>query len=323
MRYFVKQPLPPQAPVVHARPGAELCYQCDGRRVCWLCAGAGTFAEDVCGECRGDQWCITCSGAGELPEGTRGKRAAARVAPAGGPSSSDAVPAKGASGRKLAPLPPQEPVTDPGPEAELCYECDGKRVCWACGGAGVSEQRPCGWCAAERWCIVCRGKGVLPEGAHVRAKVLQGNASQSRPGDVAGKGALAEGAHVRAKVSQGNESQSRPGDVGFFREMGHDDSGAPSLVDSRGKRGPEHKDKVVAYLRAGRMRSFSPGYADDFFDPTKTAGTRSTRTDGTYAWPDYLAYYVERYDVALPKDFERFMKARSWRHRDNAPTGSK
>jgi hypothetical protein len=69
MRYFVKPPLPAQAPIVHARPGAELCYQCDGRRICWLCAGAGTFAEDVCGECRGDQWCITCRGAGELPEG--------------------------------------------------------------------------------------------------------------------------------------------------------------------------------------------------------------------------------------------------------------
>jgi hypothetical protein len=78
MRYFVKPPLPAQAPIVHARPGAGLCYQCDGRQVCWLCAGAGTFAEDVCGECRGDQWCITCRGAGELPEGTRAERSAAR-----------------------------------------------------------------------------------------------------------------------------------------------------------------------------------------------------------------------------------------------------
>jgi hypothetical protein len=196
--------------------------------------------------------------------------------------------------KNLVPLPPQEPVTDAGAGQELCYECDGKRVCWACGGAGTLKDRSCGYCAGERWCIVCRGKGTVPEGAHVRAKVPVGKATAIRPGD-----------------------------VGFFREMGHDVSGAPSLVSSRGKRGPENKDKVVAYLRAGQLRSVSPGYADDFFDQTKTAGTRSTRTDGTYAWPDYLAYYVERYDVALPKDFERFMEARGWRHREAGPASGK
>lgn len=58
-----------------------------------------------------------------------------------------------------------EPITTPPAGEELCYECDGKRVCWSCHGRGarLSGAR-CGQCVGRGWCIVCNGAGTLPEG---------------------------------------------------------------------------------------------------------------------------------------------------------------
>ena len=100
--------------------------------------------------------------------------------------------------------------------------------------------------------------------------------------------------------------------VGFFGELGYDEMpGAPSLLDACNKRGPANKDKVVAYLRSGALFIISPGYAEDYFDGSH-AGKLSFLTDGTYAWPGSLAHYVDRYDVALPAEFEQFMEANAW-----------
>jgi hypothetical protein len=99
--------------------------------------------------------------------------------------------------------------------------------------------------------------------------------------------------------------------IGAFREMGYDDDD-PSLVDARGKRGSEHKEQVVSYLRSGTSYIVSPGPVADFFNTSQYAGTAGIRTDGVYAWPDFLAHYVERYDVELPADFEQHMRANNW-----------
>jgi hypothetical protein len=196
-------------------------------------------------------------------------------------------------------LAPQRAVVEAPPGNELCYECAGHRVCWACGGAGNLSGGRCNWCQGDRWCIICDGAGVLEEGARARAEA-------SSPTTRSASTSLRTG-----------------GEVGFFREMGNDENDAPSLIASRGRRTPANKDKVVGYLRGGRMATFSPGYAPDYFDGRRDAGTYSTRTDGTFTWPDYLAFYVEQYDVALPQDFERFIEARSWRHPATTPTRSK
>jgi hypothetical protein len=100
--------------------------------------------------------------------------------------------------------------------------------------------------------------------------------------------------------------------VGTFVEHGFDHDGAPSLVALRGQRPPAHKAEVVAYLRAGVALSLSPGRVDDHFEPGRRAGTAGLRTDGHFAWPDYLAYYVDRHDVALPAELEAHMAAHAW-----------
>jgi hypothetical protein len=101
--------------------------------------------------------------------------------------------------------------------------------------------------------------------------------------------------------------------VGNFREMGYDDEpSAPSLLDGKGKRDARNKAAVVAYLRRAKSISLSPGREEDFFDPSQTIGSHTMRTDGVYVWPDFLAGYVDRYDVLLPADFEEHMAQRSW-----------
>jgi len=102
--------------------------------------------------------------------------------------------------------------------------------------------------------------------------------------------------------------------VGHFREMGYDDMlDAPSLVEERGKRPPAHKAEVLAYLRKAPAVTYSPGINTDYFDPSGWVRGDTMRTDGVYTWPDFLADYVERYDVALPDTFEHHMEARAWR----------
>jgi hypothetical protein len=99
--------------------------------------------------------------------------------------------------------------------------------------------------------------------------------------------------------------------IGNFREAGYVKD-APSLAAAQGKRTAANKERVVTYLRAGTSYTVSPGPVADLFDPTQHAGTAGILTDGVYAWPHFLAYYVDRYDVELPAEFEQHMRERSW-----------
>lgn len=101
--------------------------------------------------------------------------------------------------------------------------------------------------------------------------------------------------------------------AGNFRELGYDDHpNAPSLFDGRGKRTHSNKEKVIVYLRTATTLIMSPGCDEDVLDPSKNAGSASVMTDGVYAWPKTLAYYVETYDVELPAEFEKHMERNRW-----------
>lgn len=108
--------------------------------------------------------------------------------------------------------------------------------------------------------------------------------------------------------------------VGYFRELGH---GARWPSMSPAQDAMPNKEKLVAYLRAGAMMTYSPGLVDDVLDDTHRAiGSAGSLTDGTYAWPEVLAYYVERYNIALPDEFLRHAAALGWRVPDGIDTAS-
>jgi len=174
------------------------------------------------------------------------------------------------------------PITVPDEGQELCYECDGKRLCWSCEGAGIRDSGAvCAQCGGSGRCIVCAGSGQVPTGT--------------------------------ASTLDSKEAKRRLKLIGHFREMGYADvSDAPSLKFVRRSPLLARKPQVVAYLRSAPSVSFSPGFVSDYFDSAQMIGTHTMRTDGEYVWPDFLAGYVEHYDVELPDEFLQHLGDRDW-----------
>ena len=182
------------------------------------------------------------------------------------------------------------PVTTPIAGFELCYECDGLRTCLTCLGEGTYlDGSRCETCGGNGYCFVCRGAGEMTLGTH--AKVRAGASDADEP----------------AWPPPGKRVART---VGKLRELGDDD--APPLATARGTRSDDNLAAVVAYLRAGKLLVMSPGLVKDPLDAESLAGKRSMRTDGVYAWSDALAYFVERYRIELPAEFERHMATRQW-----------
>lgn len=95
--------------------------------------------------------------------------------------------------------------------------------------------------------------------------------------------------------------------LGFFRELDHGDSDGPSLEESRMDAPGPDEDRVAAYLTSGHLLRYSSEVATDWLadDPDVKIGPPHILTDGTYAWPADLPYYVRNYHVWLPKHFIR------------------
>lgn len=65
------------------------------------------------------------------------------------------------------------------------------------------------------------------------------------------------------------------------------------------------KDKVISYLRSGTVDMVSAAAPVDVFTGEKIAPEKLGMNDGTFMWWDMLSYYVERYNLRLPEEFER------------------
>jgi hypothetical protein len=93
--------------------------------------------------------------------------------------------------------------------------------------------------------------------------------------------------------------------LGFFRELDHGDSDGPSLEDFRAETPGPDEEPIVRYLEAGRLYSAASGVVTDMLSDESDIdiGPPNILTDGTYAWPADLPYYVRSYHVRLPKHF--------------------
>jgi hypothetical protein len=93
--------------------------------------------------------------------------------------------------------------------------------------------------------------------------------------------------------------------LGFFRELDHGESDGPSLDDCRAETPDPDDERIVRYLESGHLYTAAPGVATDVLaaDPDVDIGPPHILTDGTYAWPADLPYYVRHYHVRLPRHF--------------------
>ncbi len=80
--------------------------------------------------------------------------------------------------------------------------------------------------------------------------------------------------------------------------------GFPSMKESMNDMPYEGMDRIISYLRSGRKTYAAAGRATDFFTGELIPGERCGMTDGEYSWVSSLAYYVEKYNVRLDKEFE-------------------
>jgi hypothetical protein len=176
------------------------------------------------------------------------------------------------------------PVTTLRDGQEFCYECDGSRRCLFCEGAGYFESgRRCSSCCGDGTCLVCAGNGVLGLGA---------DAATGNP-------------TVRDKLSMTL--------VGNFSELGFtEDVCQTTLASARQHRSAEHKTEVLHFLRAGKPLMAAPSHTRDAFTGAAIADKPTIVTNGVYAWPLALAYYVEHHNIVLPEAFEAHMARHGW-----------
>jgi len=101
--------------------------------------------------------------------------------------------------------------------------------------------------------------------------------------------------------------------VGFFAELPHGDETGPSLPDSVRDQGEKDERKLIAFLEKGILFIGCAGIGRDVID--ESAGLTEpphVLTDGVWAWPGDLAYYLKKYHVELPEDFLSHIRNRRY-----------
>ena len=96
--------------------------------------------------------------------------------------------------------------------------------------------------------------------------------------------------------------------AGFFRELEHGDQDGPSLIASLGQGSTAETKAIVQYLLDAPVVAVCPGIVIDVMEPMIKIGPPHLHSDGTWIWPQDLAYYVDRHHVRLPEEFIAHIK---------------
>ena len=72
-----------------------------------------------------------------------------------------------------------------------------------------------------------------------------------------------------------------------------------------------NKDKILQYLKNGKIVAVAAGFARDIFTGQRIKGELVAMSDGVYSWRSDIIYYVERYNMRLSDEFEEYVLKRS------------
>lgn len=103
--------------------------------------------------------------------------------------------------------------------------------------------------------------------------------------------------------------------AGFFRELRHGHDNGPSLIEAVGVEGAASAEeaRIVSYLQSATTLAATTAKVGDFINPeVGEIATASIRTDGRWAWPDDLAYYISTYHVDLPPEMLENLRENSF-----------
>lgn len=65
-----------------------------------------------------------------------------------------------------------------------------------------------------------------------------------------------------------------------------------------------HKEQIVKYLTSGKIDMISAEIPRDALTGQTIPGEKLGMNDGTFVWWNTLAYYVDKYNLRLPEEFE-------------------
>ena len=91
--------------------------------------------------------------------------------------------------------------------------------------------------------------------------------------------------------------------IGDFKEF-NPKSNLPSIIESFSTKSYPGKSKIIAYLKRGRPGILCTEIPHDALTGDVIPLENLVMDDGVFAWPLVLAYYVDKYNVRLPKEFE-------------------
>lgn len=61
--------------------------------------------------------------------------------------------------------------------------------------------------------------------------------------------------------------------------------------------------QIIEYLENGKVILASPSRSIDVFSGEMINQTECILTDGDFSWSNSLSYYVQKYNLQLPKEF--------------------
>ena len=101
--------------------------------------------------------------------------------------------------------------------------------------------------------------------------------------------------------------------VGFYKELRGTKAEGESIREAISEYANEFEEKIIEYLNNGLVLIGSPGPVKDVLNDSKNfVGSMHILTDGLWAWPSVLKYYVKEYHIKLPEEFINHMLERNW-----------
>jgi hypothetical protein len=102
--------------------------------------------------------------------------------------------------------------------------------------------------------------------------------------------------------------------VGFFSELPHGSPDGPSLAAAVGQLDDDTASHVAGYLNAGTVivPTLGTRCVDVLSDEKPDIGPLAICSDGEWAWPSDLGFYVLKYRVGLPVEFIDHARQRGW-----------
>ena len=91
-----------------------------------------------------------------------------------------------------------------------------------------------------------------------------------------------------------------------YEEFGENEND-PSIHNYLEKQPYPNQDKIIHFLKNGKIEFAQLSRDRDIFTGLRIPYEVLIMSDGDYIWPNILAWYVEKYNLRMPEEFEKYI----------------